>query len=106
MFYHGIKQEDWIEESKADDVGNITGSSKVTRTGRIFSPNISPPTAIMALVRITAEKPNADIRGKKKVVDPAEIEVHAKDIATEERPTQEMDEILKIIKRSDFKIVE
>ena len=78
----------------------------MTRTGRIFSPNISPPTATKALVRITTAKPSADTRGKEKVVEPAEIETPAKDIVAEEPSAREMDEILKIIKRSDFKIVE
>ena len=56
VFYHGIKQDAWIEEDNADNVGNITGSSKVTRTGRIFSPNISPPVVTKAPVRITTGK--------------------------------------------------
>ena len=46
VFYHGIKQDAWIEEDKVDGIGNIIGSSKVTRTGRIFSPNISPLVVI------------------------------------------------------------
>ena len=40
------------------------------------------------------------------MVEPTRIEAPAKDIATEEPSTQEMEEILKIIKMSDFKIVE
>ena len=64
VFYHGIKQEAWIEKSKADDIGNIDGSSNVTRTRRMFSPNISLTTATKALVRITTAKPSVDARGK------------------------------------------
>ena len=40
------------------------------------------------------------------MVEPARIETPSKDIATEEPSTQEMEEILKIIKKSYFKIVE
>ena len=91
VFYHGIKQDAWIEESKANDVGNITGSSKVTRTGRIFSPNISPPTATKAHVCITTAKPSAETRGKEKVVEPVEKEIPTKDIADGEPSPREMD---------------
>ena len=42
MYYHGVKQD--LKDEKADtDVSNIVGSSKVTRSGRLFSPEISPP---------------------------------------------------------------
>ena len=57
-------------------------------------------------VRVTTDKPSADPRGKEKVVEPVETEIPAEDIAAEEPSAREMDEILKIIKRSDFKIVE
>ena len=106
VFYHGIKQDAWIEEDKVDDVGNITGSSKVTRTGRIFSPNISPPVVTKTPVCITATKPSTDTRGKEKVVEPIVTEVPTKDVVDGKPSAREMDEILKIIKRSDFKIIE
>ena len=67
--------------------------------GRIFSPNISPPTTTTTLVRITIDKPSTDTRGKQKVIEPSGIEAHAKDIVVEEPSTQEMEEILKIIKK-------
>ena len=106
VFYHGIKQDAWIEEEKADDVSNITGSSKVTRTRRIFSPNISPPVVTKARIRITAAKPSTDTRGKEKVVELVVTKIPVKDVANGEPSAREMDEILKIIKRSDFEIVE
>ena len=40
------------------------------------------------------------------MIEPARMEAPAKDITTEEPSTREMEEILKIIKKSDFKIVE
>src|ERR1043165_5213903 len=48
VYYHGVKQdpltfEDLTAEATILDIDNITGSSKVTRTGRVFSPEISPP---------------------------------------------------------------
>ena len=38
VYYHGVKQDSWIDEDEIADITNIVGSSKVTRTGRIFSP--------------------------------------------------------------------
>ena len=83
VFYHGIKQDAWIEEEKDDNVDNIAGSSKVTRTGRIVSPNISPPVVTRTPIRITAAKPSTDTRGKKKVAEPVVIEVPSKDVVDE-----------------------
>ena len=106
VYYHGIKQDSWINEDKTDDVTNIAGSSKVTRTGRIFYPNISPLTTTTTPDCIIMDKPSTDTRGKLKMIEPAGIEAPAKDIIAEESSTQEMEEILKIIRKSDYKIVE
>ena len=43
VYYHGVKQ-DFKDEEVDADIGNIVGSRKVTRSGRLFSPDISPPT--------------------------------------------------------------
>ena len=72
----------------------------------MFLPNISPLVVTKMPIRITAAKPSADTRGKEKVVEPDVVEVPSKNVANEEPSAREMDEILKIIKRSDFKIVE
>ena len=43
VYYHGVKQD--LKNEEADiDVSNIVGASKVTRSGKLFSPEISPPT--------------------------------------------------------------
>ena len=104
VYYHGIKQDSWIDQTV--DITNIVGSRKVTRTGRIFSPYISPLTTTITPVRITVDKPSTDARGKEKMIEPARMEAFAKDITTEEPSTQEMEDILKIIRKSDYKIVE
>ena len=40
-YYHGVKQD--LKSEEADvDVSNIVGDRKVTRSGRLFSPEISP----------------------------------------------------------------
>ena len=49
IYYHGVKQIEITEESsdeETNEIGNITGTSKITRSGRIFSPEIAPPKAI------------------------------------------------------------
>ena len=79
MYYHGIKQDSWIDEDKTVDVTNIAGSSKVTRTWRIFS------------------FPVANTRGKEKMAEPSRTGAPTKDIAVEDPSTQEMEEIIKII---------
>ena len=106
MYYHGIKQDSWINEDEIADVTNIVGSSKVTRMGRIFSPEISPPTTTTTPVRVTAVKPVADTRGKEKMNEPSRTEAPTKDITIEDPSAQEMEKVLKIIKKSDYKIVE
>ena len=106
VYYHGIKQDSGSDEDETADITNIVGSSKVTRTGRILSPNISPLTTTTTLIRITIDKPNTDTRGKEKMTKPALTEAPTKDTITEEPSTQEMEEILKIIRKSDYNIVE
>ena len=43
IYYHGVKQNLKAEEVDPD-VGNIVGTRKITRSGRVFSPEISPKT--------------------------------------------------------------
>ena len=71
-----------------------------------FSPVISPPTTTTVPVRITNGNSGANTRGKEKESEPAREEAPAKKSVMEEPSTQEMEEIMKIIKKSDFKIVE
>ena len=45
VYYHGIKQVEITEESSDEEeasIGNIAGTSKITRSGKIFSPEIAP----------------------------------------------------------------
>ena len=48
IFYQGVKQIESVQENSDDetpDIGNIAGTSKITRSGRLFSPEIAPPRA-------------------------------------------------------------
>ena len=52
VYYHGVTQEPWIIEDEEPEITNIARTSKTTRTGRIFSPEISL-SAVTAPVHIT-----------------------------------------------------
>ena len=54
IYYHGIKQdglaaEEINSEEEDSDISNIAGTSKITRSGRIFSLEIAPPKAVLDL---------------------------------------------------------
>ncbi|KAI5422655.1 uncharacterized protein LOC127076396 isoform X2 [Lathyrus oleraceus] len=87
VYIHGVKQDD--NPANPNDV-DIVGTSRITRSGRVFSPEISPPIP--------------EPRGKEPV-NPSQsetpVEVTTKDVAK-----QEMEEVLKIIRKSDFDVVE
>src|SRR3954471_10134286 len=97
VFVQGVKQEleyDKVSENDNPDVGNIAGTSKVTRSGRVFSPEISPNVTSPA-VTIT---PNADVHGKGPLHEPETV--------TRNTPSEETNEFLKYIRKSDYDIVE
>src|SRR3954470_7211099 len=90
VFIQGVKQElESVKASENDnpDVGNIAGTSKVTRSGRVFSPEISPNVTSPA-VTIT---PNADVHGKGPLHEPETV--------TGNTPSEETNEFLKYIRR-------
>ena len=92
MYYHGIKQN--LKDEEADtDVSNIVGSSKVTRSGRLFSPEISPPiiqkpvvitpaststTVPVHVPILTHVAESSDTRGKGITGEPAQTEAPKK----------------------------
>ena len=55
VYYHGVKQDllttkDKKAEEVDPDINNIFGTSKITRSGRVFSPEISPKTVAKHVV--------------------------------------------------------
>ena len=100
------------------DIGNIVGTSKITRSGRVFSPEISLKTvnkpviipsgistAIPVLTPVVAPADKSfGTRGKEVIGEPAWTEVPRKIVVGASK--QEMEEILKIIKKSDYNVVE
>ena len=62
VYYHGVKQDQLADEDsvfeKADpDIGNIVGTKKISRSGRVFSPEIAPPKTVNCPVIIPAFVP-------------------------------------------------
>ena len=109
VYYYGVKQEplaieDSTVEAASHDVNNITRSSKVTRTRRVFSLDISPPKDTTTPLCILDIEPIPEARGKEKVTQPAQTEVPKE--FTKGTFKQEMEEISKIIKKSDYNVVE
>src|ERR1051325_4192795 len=96
--------EDLTVEATIPDIDNITGSSKVTRPRRVFSLESSPPKDTATPARIPAVQSIPQARGKEPVTHPAQPEV-PKEVA-EDTFKREMEEILKIIKKSDYNVVE
>ena len=93
--------------------------AKVTHSGRLFSPDIAPPTVQKPVfitpssvpVTIPVQVPiltpiaeSSDARGKGITSEPSQTE--ALKTITIEASKQEMEEILKIIKKSNYNIVE
>ena len=84
VYYHGVKQEPWITENEEPKITNISRTSMVTMTGRIFSPEISPPTTTITLVRIPAAGPTANARGKEKIIEAVWTKAPSKDVTIED----------------------
>ncbi|CAI8610952.1 unnamed protein product [Vicia faba] len=128
VYYHGVKQdllavEDEVSGNTDPDIGNIVGTSKITRSRRVFSPEISPPKAVTIPVIIPTAVPDNTItttpvithvatpstksvetRGKYILVEPVQTKAHSESIL--EASKREMEEILKIIKKRDYNVVE
>ena len=121
VYYHGIKQNLKIKEADLD-VGNIVGTNKITRSGRVFSPEISlktvnkpvviPPaipigastTTLVLTPIVTPAIESSGTREKEAIGEPSRTEAPRKFVV--ESSKQEIEEILKIIKKSDYNMVE
>ena len=86
VYYYGVKQDqlavkDEVVRNIDPDIGNITGTSKITRSGRVFSLEISPKTVATPVIIPTATPtdtpndtptviPTTDTRGKEALNEP------------------------------------
>ena len=118
VYYHRVKQDLRAEEADTD-ISNIVGASKVTRSGKLFSPEISPPivhkpviipsaststTVPVPTLVITPVAEPSETRGKEIIGEPARTEAPRKIVV--EASKKEIEEILKIIKKSNYNVVE
>ncbi|XP_058741110.1 uncharacterized protein LOC131613458 [Vicia villosa] len=104
VYIHGVKQEALNDEPVKipnPDIDNIVGTSKVTRSGRIFSAEISPDANTSTQVPVSDS--TVDVQGKGPLLEPVQTPVEA---TTEEVSQKEMDKILKIIRKSDYDVIE
>ena len=69
-----MADEDSIFEKADPDIGNILGTSKITRSGMVFSPEISPPKDVTGPVIIPAFVP-ADTTTTIPVITPADTRI-------------------------------
>ena len=117
-----LTSKDEKVEEVDPDISNIVGTKKITQSGRVFSPEISPKivvkltvipyvvpastsvtTPILTAV-VTPADESSGTRGKEAIGEPARTEAPGKIVL--ESSKQEMEEILKIIKKSNYNVVE
>ena len=89
VYHHGVKQdllvaEDKVTGSTDPDVGNIIRTSKIIRSGSVFSPEISPLTITTTSVHIPTAGSTCTARGKEKVTEPSRMEASSKDVTIED----------------------
>ena len=120
-YNNGVKQD--LKNEEADpNVSNIVGTSKITRSGRVLPPEISPKTVTKPIIisssapastsvtipvptpAVTPADKSSGTRGKEVIGEPARTEAPRKIVM--EASKQEIEEILKIIKKSDYNVVE
>ena len=135
IYYHGIKQNEMTAEEESSeednsDISNIVGTSKITHSDRIFSPEITPPKVIfrpVAAPKVTStpiiipastpineeDRTPVVIPTNTSVVDvwgkgiqEESVRTKAQPLTIPETSKMEMEEILRIIKKSNYDMVE
>ena len=117
VYYHGVKQdllaiEDKVAEGTDPDVDNIVRTSKITRSGSVFSPEISPKTIATPVIILATDPvsipidtlvdsptiiPATETRGKEVLFEHVETKAHPEVIPEAYR--KEIEEILKISRK-------
>ena len=69
--------EDEVSKVANPDIDNIVGTNKVTRSGRVFSLEISPKI-VATPVRITTTESTVEAWGKEPIIEPAQKEAPKK----------------------------
>ena len=82
-------------EEADPNIDNIAGTNKVTKSRKLFSLEISPPTPV------TVTKTTVEARGKEPMIEPARTEA-PKETTVKDTSGQKLEELLKIIRKSDY----
>ncbi|XP_058784596.1 uncharacterized protein LOC131659422 [Vicia villosa] len=100
VYYYGTKEEGELSEEKSVEAAvantdNFAGTGRITRSGRVFSPQPIQNNADAL----------AKAKGKQVVTDVQNSPIHngPPDSAV---PSKDVEELLRIIKKSDYKVVE
>ncbi|XP_058741661.1 uncharacterized protein LOC131614049 [Vicia villosa] len=107
VYIYGVKPERLTDKTTKvtnPDVDSIVGTSKVTRSGRILFPEISPKT-VTTLVRISTSEPSTETRDREPVIEHVQTKAPV-ETTIEDSSKKEMERMLKIIRKSDYNIVE
>ncbi|XP_058726057.1 uncharacterized protein LOC131597370 [Vicia villosa] len=94
VFYQGAKYEIKSPVEK-EDVDNVVGIGRMTRSGRVFNPTQN--------ARDDNEEALAQAKGKRVVEDTVD---QGQSSNSEDTVAKEMEEFLKIIKKSEYKVVD
>lgn len=102
VYYHGVKQEGKLSEDKPSEdlslnVDNFAGTGRITRSGRIYSPQNAPNNAD-ALVKA---------KGKQMVSDNSEsVQVNTPNAVPGTSSSQEVERLLRLIRKSNYKVID
>ena len=104
VYYHSVKQDmlaikDKIAKNVDSDIFNIAGTRKITISGRVFSPEVSPPKTVTGPVIIPVVVPpktttaipvithvdppiteSAETRGKVIFIEPVQTKAYSESI--------------------------
>lgn len=103
VYYHGVKQEEKPSKEKpyVDDslnVDNLAGTGRITISGRVF-PSQNTQDNASALKKAKGKQLIADNQ------EPVQINVPQQSAVPGISSSQEVDELLRIIRKSDYKVV-
>ncbi|XP_058726220.1 uncharacterized protein LOC131597546 [Vicia villosa] len=99
VYYYGTKKEDGLKEKSVEDAvanaDNFAGTGRITRSGRVFSPQ-QVQDNVDAL---------AKAKGKQVVIEDQSNPSIQKGTAGDLVSSKDVEELLRIIRRSDYKVV-
>ncbi|XP_050918819.1 uncharacterized protein LOC127136279 [Lathyrus oleraceus] len=104
VYYHGVKQEEkYFEEKSCMDnnlsVDNLAGTGRITRSGRVF-PSPNAQDSVDSLEKAKGKQVVADNQ------ETVQINVPQQNIMPSASSSPDVEELLRIIRKSDYKVVD